>query len=119
MPFLNIKEGFVGSTSEISLGAGLTVEQARMIFRAGEEAVIFALLEQAKMLAQQTTAQFPATTPATPSGMKPGYAKTPVKTRSKMPGRKKGHTGSRRTPPERIDRREEHRLQAARSAAGS
>lgn len=106
------------STSKIPLGAGLTVEQARMIFRAGEEAVIFALLEQAKMLAQHTTAQFPATTPATPSGMKPGYAKTPVKTRSKTPGREKGHPGSRRPPPERIDRREEHRLERCPDCGG-
>jgi transposase len=105
----------VVSTSKIPLGAGLTAEQARMIFRAGEEAVIFALLEQAKMLAQQ---QFSATTPATPSGMKPGYAKTPVKTRSKAPGREKGHPGSRRPPPERIDRREEHRLQRCPECGG-
>jgi transposase len=97
------------------LGAGLTVEQARMIFHAGEEAVIFALLEQAKMLAQQ---QFSATTPATPSGMKPGYAKTPVKTRSKTPGREKGHPGSRRLPPERIDRREEHRIHCCPECGG-
>jgi hypothetical protein len=42
----------VASISEIPLGTGMTAEQAREIFRAGEEAVIFALLEQAKMLAR-------------------------------------------------------------------
>ena len=81
----------MASISEIPLGAGMTAEQARVIFRAGEEAVIFALLEQAKMLARQ---QAGAATPATPSGMTPGYAKTPAKARSKAPGREKVHPGS-------------------------
>ena len=103
------------SISKIPLGAGLTIEQARVIFRAGEEAVIFALLEQAKMLARQ---QAMTTAPATPSGMTPAYAKTPVKTRSKTPGCKKGHPGSRRAPPERIDRREEHRLPCCPECGG-
>jgi len=105
----------VASISEIPLGAGMTAEQARVIFRAGEEAVIFALLEQAKMLARQ---QAGAATPATPSGMTPGYAKTPAKARSKAPGREKGHPGSRRAPPERIDRREEHRLERCPDCGG-
>jgi len=35
------------------LGAGLTEAQARKIFRRGEEAVVFALLQQAKQLAER------------------------------------------------------------------
>jgi len=49
-------------------------------------------------------------TPTTPSGMIPPYQKPPATRRRKPPGRKAGHPGSRRPPPERIDRRQEHRL---------
>ena len=34
------------------IGVSLTEQQARDIFRQGEEAVVFALLQQARMLAQ-------------------------------------------------------------------
>lgn len=101
-------------SSRIPLGAGLTEQQARDIFAQGEEAVIFALLAQAKMLAEQqaVAAGLSHQTPATPSGMKPPYAKpTPPARGQKSPGRKAGHPGSRRPPPERIDRRQTHRAE--------
>ncbi|MCK4602450.1 MAG: hypothetical protein KAU28_08280, partial [Phycisphaerae bacterium] len=54
-------------------GEALTEEQARRIFRQGEEAVVFALLQLAKHLQQAQTA--PVWGPSTPSGMKPVYQK--------------------------------------------
>ncbi len=95
------------TTPNIPLGPELTAEQAEEIFEMGREAVVFALLEQAKMLAER---QPGGASPSTPSGMKPPYEKPAAKGRRKRPGRKKGHPGSRRPPPERIDQRKEHRL---------
>jgi transposase len=89
------------------LGASLTEEQARDIYRQGEEAVVFALLTLARKLAALHPARPP---PTAPSGMIPPYQKPPASPRRKKPGRKAGHRGSRRPPPERIDQRQEHRL---------
>lgn len=88
------------------LGPQLTEEQARQIFRLGEEATIFALLKQAQMLAPQAN----GTAPSTPSGMMPVYEKPTVRKRAKRRGRKNGHPGHRRPTPAHIDRCEEHSL---------
>jgi transposase len=94
------------STRE-ALGTGsLSEEQAQKIYRQGREAVVFALLEMAKQLAE---ARGPQTTPSTPSGMVPVYQKPPAKRRKKSPGAKQGHRGSRRPPPERIDWEKSHK----------
>lgn len=89
----------------------LTEEQARMIYERGPEAVVFALLELTKRLAEQRAAAAAQSheTPSTPSGMKPTYQKPPGKRRKRPPGAKPGHPGSRRKPPDRIDRRKTHR----------
>lgn len=95
------------------LGAGLTEAQAREIFRRGEESVVFALLQQSRLLAelQSTQSAGPlAVSPSTPSGMRAVYAKPPTSSRQKRPGRKDGHPGARRKRPDRIDQRREHRL---------
>ena len=89
------------------LGASLTEVQARDIYRQGEEAVVFALLTFARKLGEL---QPDRATPTTPSGMIPPYQKPPATRRRKRPGRKAGHPGSHRPPPERIDHRQEHRL---------
>lgn len=93
----------------ISLGPQLTAEEAAAIFARGKEAVIFALLELAKQLGQAQ--QRVGISPSTPSGMVPVYQKPPAKTRSKRPGRKAGHPGTRRPPPARINQRKEHRAE--------
>lgn len=106
---------------DIPLGAALTEAQARIIFAQGEEAVVFALLAQAKMLGEQqaTAAATSHQTPSTPSGMKPPYQKpTASSHRKKKPGRKPGHAGSRREPPTRIDRHEEHRAEVCPDCGG-
>lgn len=106
---------------EIPIGPSLTEQQIREIFAEGEEAVVFAMLQLIQQLNAQA-AKAAATshdTPATPSGMKPPFAKPPVKTRGKKrPGRKVGHLGSRRSVPERIDHDEEHRAQTCPECGG-
>lgn len=97
-------------THDISVGAGLTREQAEAIFAQGREAVVFALLELTKRLSEAEGKHNPSTTPSTPSGMVPVYEKPTVKGRGKKrPGAKKGHFGSRREKPQRIDWQADHR----------
>jgi transposase len=99
-----------------ALGTGsLSEQQALEIYHQGPEAVVFALLEQAKQLAE---ARGPQTTPSTPSGMVPVYEKPPAKSRKKRPGAKKGHTGSRRRAPERIDWQLAHTLSCCPDCGG-
>ena len=99
------------------LGPELTAEQAALIFRQGQEAVVFALLTLAKQLAEkQTTASVPD--PSTPSGQTPPYTKPATKGRAKVKGAKPGHPGHRRPAPTRIDHWEDHRLSACPKCRG-
>jgi transcription initiation factor TFIID subunit TAF12 len=70
------------------LGPSLTAEEAEVIFARGKEAVVFALLELAKQLAQQQQRGLTTVSPSTPSGMIPPYQKPPANGRKKRPGRK-------------------------------
>ena len=97
------------STLSVSLGPQLTAEEAAAIYAQGPEAVIFALLELAKGWGEAEGRRAAVSSPATPSGMQPVYLKRPAGSRRKRPGRKAGHAGARRAPPERIDRRKAHR----------
>lgn len=111
----------VAATAQITVGPALTEEQAREIYAQGEEAVVFALLRLAQQLAVQTSALAKTShdTPATPSGMKPPYAKrTASSRRKKKPGGKRGHPGSRRDTPERIDEYETHRADVCPQCGG-
>lgn len=94
----------------IPLGSSLSKEQAEAIYAMGKEAVIFALLAQAKLAAEAAEAQKPAPggpdDPSCPSGQKPTYEKPEPKKRKKKPGRKKGHEGARRPKPKGVDRTE-------------
>ena len=100
----------------------LTEEQARAICAEGQDAVVFALLELTKQLAEQRskTAAESHQTPGTPSGMKPPYQKSgqSKKRRKKAPGAKKGHRGSRRNTPDRIDHHAEHRADCCPDCGG-
>lgn len=107
--------------TEIALGPNLTEEQARVIYAQGEEAVVFALLAQAKLLAEQRaqTAATSCQSPSTPSGMQPPYHKPTTSMRGKKtPGRGNGHVGSRRAMPARIDRHAEHRAEVCPHCGG-
>jgi len=106
---LNAKQNVLAG---IDLTAGLTKQQAEQIYALGKEAVIFALLRQAQMLAEKNNLPAAiAADPSTPSAQKPVFVKPNNNDNkpSKKPGRKKGHKGSRRQQPERIDRTVEHR----------
>jgi transposase len=94
------------STQNALRQASLTEEQAGLIYEQGKEAVVFALLELTKQLAE---ARAPLATPSTPSGMIPTYQKPSAKKRVNQRGAKPGHRGSRRPAPERIDLQVEHR----------
>ena len=99
--------------TNLPLGCGLTKQQAEQIYEQGKEAVVFALLQLAKMAAEQKPNNLIAAItadPSTPSSQKPVFAKPNAddRKRCKKPGRKKGHEGSRRQRPKRIDRTVEH-----------
>jgi len=96
--------------------ASLTEEQARELYRQGEEAVVFALLELTKQLAE---ARGPLPSPSTPSGMVPVFQKPTRGKRAKKRGPKKGHPPARRAPPQRIDHRVEHRAEGCPDCGGA
>jgi transposase len=107
---------------EMPLGPSLSEAAARAIFARGEEAVVFALLAQAKMLAEQLSASAASShdTPSTPSGAKPPYTKPQSSGRGrKKPGRKAGHDGSCRPAPEHIDHTEVHRAPCCPDCGGT
>jgi hypothetical protein len=98
--------------SGIPIGPELTEEQARAIYALGEQAVVFALLAQAKVIAEIKASTLPphrASDPSCPSGQIPTYEKPTTQRRKKKPGRKKGHPGTCRKQPDHVDRTEEHR----------
>ncbi|REJ92308.1 MAG: IS66 family transposase, partial [Planctomycetota bacterium] len=109
----------MGARLDLTLGPNLTAEQAERIFAQGKEAVIFALLEQAKML-RELQAGMPADlTPATPSASVPTYQKPPPKKRPKTPGKKAGQPGRRRPVPAQVDQTREHRAERCPDCGGS
>lgn len=108
------------ATAALLRRASLTEEQAVAIFESGREAVVFALLELSKQLAEARGAETTESEPksSTPSAMIPVYKKPPAKSRKKRPGAKAGHRGARRAKPDRIDRRETHQLPCCPDCGG-
>ena len=96
-----------------ALRGQLSEEQAKELQRiGGPEAVLLALLAAARKIGElQANADRRTPDSATPSAMIPVYQKPTTRKRRKKPGAKKGHPGSRRPAPERIDERKEHRLE--------
>ena len=84
----------------------------RKLHALGPEAVnLFGLaLSQAAQKNGAAQAGGGQVSPTTPSGMVPLYAKPNTKKRRKKPGARKGHAGTRRARPTRIDRKVTHRL---------
>lgn len=93
----------------VVLGPDMSREQAEAIVAQGEEAVVFAILELSQRLGRALGQCASVSSPATPSGMIPVHQKPAARKRGKKPGRKAGHRGSRRLPPERIDAHQDHR----------
>jgi transposase len=106
---------------DLSFGPALTRQQAEQIYEQGKEAVIFALLQQLQMLAQRNNLPAAiAADPSTPSAQKPVFAKDNKagKRRCKKPGREKGHKGSRRKQPKKIDHTVVHRADCCPDCGG-
>ena len=93
----------------------LDQNQAEAIFDQGKEAVVFALLQLAKMAAE---VKIPAILPSTPSAMVPVYLKPTLVGPRRKPGARIGHKGSRREAPQRIDHRQEHRADLCPDCGG-
>ncbi len=94
----------------IPIGPELTKEQATKIYEMGQDAVVFVLMTQAKMAAENPDDQKQnpggPDDPSCPSAQKPAYKKPEPKKRKSKAGQKKGHEGTRRSKPETIDRTE-------------
>ena len=89
----------------------MTEQEARQIWRRGEEATVAALLAlSAEIALLKAELHRKGYSPSTPSGMRPVHTKPSSKGRRKSPGRRKGHPGSRHRRPERIDNIKEHTL---------
>jgi transposase len=97
---------------DIKIGPSLTKQQAEKLYQLGQEVVVFVLMTQAKMIAQQMADS--AQSPAAPSSAMAVYKKQDKSRnkRGKKIGAKKGHVGSHRAKPVDIDRRQEHSLQS-------
>jgi transposase len=96
----------------IKIGPSLTRQQAQELYKLGQEAVVFVLTTQAKMIAQQM-ANSPQS-PSAPSSATAVYKKDnkPKNRRGKKIGARKGHKPSRRPKPVEIDRRQDHSLES-------
>jgi hypothetical protein len=105
-----------------ALEGTLSEAQAEQLAAFQPELLKLVLLAAAKRIAEQDSRiselqakvkAGAAVDPATPSGQRPVYAKPSAskRNRKRKPGGRKGHPGSRRAKPERIDRHEEHRLE--------
>ncbi len=111
---------------QAALRGVLTKTQARRLVKEDPEVLALALLAASKRIAEQERriaelraqrhAQRPS--PSTPSGMVPIYTKPNTPKRRKKPGARKGHPGARRKRPERIDRRQTHRLKRCPGCGG-
>ena len=104
---LNTKRNIL---DDIDLAAGLTKQQAEQIYALGKEAVVFALLQLARRAVESRPNNLPAAIaadPSTPSAQKPVFVKLNNHNSRcrKKPGQKKGHKGSRRQQPDRIQGR--------------
>ena len=104
-----------------------TERQASQLYAMGPEAVALLALATTRRIAAQDTRIADLQVrliggepidPATPSGQRPIYSKPPAHKRKGKPGAKPGHKGTRRSKPDRIDRRQEHRAQRCPDCGG-
>ncbi len=108
----------MNTTRDISVGPNLTNEEAERIWSLGKAAVIFALLEQAKMLRELQVGMPGDVTSATPSSGVPTSQKLPPKSRPKKPGKKSGQPGRLRPTPPEFDDTQEHRAACCPDCGG-
>ena len=97
----------------------LSRAQASRLCTDNAEVITLALLAAGQRIAElegQRNGQRPS--PSTPSGMIPIYTKPNTPKRRKKSGARKGHPGHRREKPQRIDKRETHRLKRCPCCGG-
>jgi transposase len=96
----------------------LDEEQAKRVFQLGPEVVVLLVLATTKRIAELQSLLAGGVGPSTPSGQVPIYTKPPAPKRKGRPGARKGHKGSRRPTPQRIDRRQEHHAECCPDCHG-
>ena len=117
-----------------ALEGTLTETQVDRLAAIDPKLLKFALLATSKRIAEHTAritekdtaiaamqaklAGPPAIHPSTPSGQRPVYTKPATPRRKRKPGAKKGHPGTRRAKPQRIDQRQDHRLENCPECGG-
>ncbi len=103
-----------------ALRGQVTEQQARRLHQFGPDVVALAVLATANRIAELESKLKGEgqVDPSTPSGQRPIYTKPPAAKRKGKPGARKGHKGSCRSRPQRIDRREEHRLECCPDCGG-
>ena len=108
----------VQATLERALRGELNEDDVRRLCGLGTEAVTLVMLALARQVARQQVGSPPPVDPATPSGQVPVYLKPSAKKRRKRSGAKPGHPGTRRSRPDKIDRKKVHRLERCPHCAG-
>jgi transposase len=103
------------SEPDIQQLAGLLIEK-------GQEELTYLLLQLMRQIQELKNRDSSGPSPSTPSGMIPPFQKASAqvgkKQNKKKPGGQKGHAGTCRPRPDRIDRREEHRLECCPECGG-
>ena len=114
------KEARIRALIDAAIAGKLTDSQAEELSALGKEVTKLALLLAARRIAelQGQLALAGPHHPSTPSGQKPPYLKPPAPKRKAKPGARAGHVGTRRPAPARIDRRQQHRLEACPDCGG-
>jgi predicted RNA-binding Zn-ribbon protein involved in translation (DUF1610 family) len=105
---------------DAAVAGRLTEPQAEELAALGPKVAKLAFLLAARRIAelQGKLALAGPESPSMPSGQRPVYTKAPARPRKRRPGAKPGHPGSRRPPPQRIDRRQNHRLAVCPDCGG-
>lgn len=121
------KDARIRTLVAAALEGKLSDAQAQELTALGAALLKMVLLAAAQRIAEQNAriaqlegraALAGAGDPATPSGQRPIYTKPAAPKRKGRPGARPGHAGSRRPAPDRIDRREEHRLDVCPDCGG-
>jgi transposase len=107
---------------DIKNSRSISETEANAIYQRGREVTVLFILQQAQQIGQKSQrieeleAQLSllkstlTDLPATPSGMIPVFKKPSIQNHPSQPGQKKGHQGTRRGAPAKIDHHQEHTL---------
>lgn len=114
MATANEQDELIGLVDALCRGALTDAQMDRLAARGPEAMRLVILAANARLAA----ARGAGISVSTPSGMIPIYHKPSVAKRNKKPGARKGHTGTRRDKPAKIDAHQEHRLAVCPCCSG-